>query len=129
MKDRQSFKGSIVIGDPSYFVKSEEDCELCGYGSELEKIGFTDTLTVDFPDDPQTVVNTATKEILGWICQDSGTIAVVYKKELEAYDPDYEQAFCSIENRAVIDDFEGEAGYKTVNGDTVIYGNGNISVI
>ena len=46
-----------------------------------------------FPDDPQIVINDKTNDIIGGICQDSGVIVVVYKNELESYNPDYESFF------------------------------------
>ena len=60
---------------------------------------------------------------------------MVYKNELESYNPDYEKSFLSKENRTVINDFDGEIGYKTVSvvmdgyvdTDTIISGHGNIS--
>lgn len=60
---------------------------------------------------------------------------MVYKNELESYNPDYERSFFREENRTVIDDFEGEIEYNTVpvvtdgykDTDTVISGHGNIS--
>ena len=58
------FKGSIVIGDPSYFIKTEDDWERCEYGSNLAVLGFTDYLYLDFPDDPQIVINSDTGEVL-----------------------------------------------------------------
>ena len=67
----KKFKGSIVIGDPSYFIKNEDDWERCEYGSNLAVLGFTDYLYLDFPDDPQIVINSDTGEVLGGICQDS----------------------------------------------------------
>ena len=92
-------------------------------------------MIMDFPVDPQIAVNDKTKDIIGEICQDSGIIAVVYKNELESYNPDYERSFFSKENRTVIDDFDGEIEYKTVtvitdgfeDTDTMISGDGNIS--
>ena len=65
MGKKQYFKGSIVIGDPSYFVNSESDWELCGFGEQLDKLGFSDYLFIEFPDDPQVVINEKTREILG----------------------------------------------------------------
>lgn len=132
---KKYFKGSIVIGDPSYFVKTDEDWNLCEYGIQLNKLGFSDFFFIKFPDDPQIVINNVTNEVLGGICQDSGAVVVVYKHELELYNADYEKSFFSKKNRAIIDNFEGEVGYKTVsvivNGhidnDTIIFGEGNIS--
>ena len=78
----KKFKGSIVIGDPSYFIKNEDDWERCEYGSNLAVLGFTDYLYLGFPDDPQIVINSDTGEVLGGFCQDSCTVAVVYKSRL-----------------------------------------------
>ncbi|MBO4493360.1 MAG: hypothetical protein J5724_03120 [Ruminococcus sp.] len=62
-------------------------------------------------------------------------MTIVYKNELEAYNPDYEKSFFSNKNRAFIKAFEGETEYKTVSisvkgsedTNTIIFGNGNIS--
>ena len=93
MDTRHYFKGCIVIGDPLYFVKSDEDWKTSEYGQHLSKLGFTGYMVMDFPVDPQIAVNKKTKDIIGGICQDSGIIAVVYKNELESYNPDYERSF------------------------------------
>ncbi len=134
MNTKRYFKGSIVIGDPSYFVHSEKDWKLCEYGKQLGKLGFSDYLYLEFQDDPQIVIDEITREILGGICQDSGVIVVVYKNELESYNSDYEKSFFSKKNRTIIENYEGEIEYKAVpvvvNGyedtDTIISGNGNI---
>ena len=135
MGTRHYFKGSIVIGDPLFFVKTDEDWETSEYGLRLSKLGFTGYMVMDFPLDPQIAVNDTTKDIIGGICQDSGIIAVVYKNELESYNPYYERSFFRKENRTIIDDFDGEIEYNTVpvvtdgykDTDTVISGHGNIS--
>jgi len=135
MISKQYFKGSIVIGDPSYFIISDDDWELSEYGKCLSKLGFSDYMLIDFPDDPQVVVSNETNQIIGGICQDSGFVVVVYKKELESYNPDYESSFFSKKNRTIVDNFEGEIEYKKVpiviNGyedtDTIISGQGNKS--
>lgn len=135
MSMKQHFKGSIVIGDPSYFINSDEDWERSEYGQRLDHLGFTDYMIIDFPDDPQIVIDDKTKATIGGICQDSGVIAVVYKNELAAHNPNYEESFFSKKNRTIIDDFDGEIEYKTVpvvidgyeDSDTIISGHGNIS--
>ena len=127
------FKGSIVIGDPSYFVKTE-DWEKCEYGDRMDQIGFTDFMCIRFPEDLQAVKEENSGQLFGGICQDSGFVVVVYLEELKAYRPDYEKAFYSKTNRAIILDFDGEVSSKEVeevlNGETEtytsIFGNGNI---
>ena len=101
------FKGSIVIGDPGYFVK-EEDWEKCEYGDHMDKIGFSDFMIIRFPEDLQTVLEEGTEQVFGGICQDSGFITVVYLDELKSYNPDYEKGFYSTANRAIIQDFDGK---------------------
>lgn len=137
-----SFKGSIVIVDPCYFIKSEEDFELCSNNGEnvsdpdLSKLGFTDYLCFEFPDDPQIVVDQSSKKIIGGICQDSCLMAVVYKSELQKYNHDYDEGFdLSANNITIIENFIGDVEYKTVpvtidgytEHDTVIIGTGNIN--
>ncbi|MBQ4488123.1 MAG: hypothetical protein II944_02305 [Ruminobacter sp.] len=133
--EKKFFKGSIVIGDPGYFIKSDEDWEKCKFGKELSALGFTDFLLIEFPDDPQVVIDTDTQKVLGGICQDSCELVIVYKEELEKYNPDYEADFFDKSNRTIIDDFTGYIEHKvvpvTIDGDnyedTVITGTGNIN--
>lgn len=128
------FKGDIVIGDPCNIVKSDEDWALCEYGERMDKLGFTDFLCVEFPDDPPIVIDDNGNK-LGAFCQDSGVIAVVYLSELEKYNPDYEKGFFDEDNRAIIRSFDGKVGYRiepvNIDGyedtDTVIFGEGNIN--
>ena len=134
-KKMKRFKGSIVIGDPSYFIKSDDDYQRCEYGKKLSVLGFSDYLYLEFPDDPQIVINTDTGKVLGGICQDSCSVAVVYKSELEKHNPNYEEAFGDKSNRTVIEDFDGEIDCEIVpaetdygtDTDTVITGTGNIN--
>ena len=128
------FKGSIVIGDPSYFVKNEDDWKACEFGDRLDKIGFTDFMTIRFTDDPQVVIDEKSGDVIGGICQTSGYIGVVYLDELKAYNIDYEKGFWNKQNRTIIFDFDGNVsseqvevvidGYKDF--DTKILGIGNI---
>jgi hypothetical protein len=131
----KKFKGSIVIGDPSYFIKNDEDYKRSDFGVNLSELGFSDYLCLEFPDDPQVVINTDTGEIIGGICQDSCNVAVVYKSELENYNPDFEQGFFCESNRTVIEDFDGEISCEVVpfetdggsDSDTVISGTGSVN--
>lgn len=55
---KKFFNGSIVIGDPSYILKSDEDFEKSRFGENLSVLGFTDYICIEFPDDPQVIMNT-----------------------------------------------------------------------
>ena len=82
----------------------------------------TDFMFIEFPDDPPKVRNKKTG--------DSGVVVVVYKHELEKYNPDYEKGFFSKDNRAIIEDFEGVVSVTEESigeyTDTVIKGTGNL---
>ncbi|MCR5127891.1 MAG: hypothetical protein K6B69_07290 [Lachnospiraceae bacterium] len=133
MEKEKSFNGSIVIADPCYFVGSEEDWQKCDYGKRMDLLGFSDFLLIEFPDDIQVVIDSDTKEVLGGLCQDSCQLVVIYKDELKKYRNDYEKAFWTPENRAIIDDFIGKVGYRVeevavddeIYEDTIVYGDGN----
>lgn len=134
-KMKKRFHGSIVIGDPSYFIKSDEDFEKSLSGENLSELDFTDYLCIDFPDDPQVVMDTDSGEMIGGICQDSAKMTVVYKSELQKYNPDYEAGFFDKDNRTIIENFSGEIESKIVpvvldgyeDQDTEISGTGNIN--
>lgn len=133
MEKEKNFNRSIVIADPSYFVRSEEDWQKCEWGKRMDLLGFSDFLLIEFSDDIQLVIDSDTKEVLGGLCQDSGQLVVIYKDELFKYRNDYEKAFIVQENRAIIEDFIGKVGYRieevTIDDetyeDTIVYGNGN----
>jgi hypothetical protein len=133
--EKKHFNGSIVIADPSYFVTSEEDWEKCEYGEHMEKLGFTDFLYIEYEEDVQEVVNVESQEKYGEICSDSCAMVVAYKEELANYNPDYEKDLGGEDNRAIIDNFDGEVTSELVpykdddyeGEDTVIVGTGNIS--
>lgn len=133
---KKFFNGSIVIGDPSYILKSDEDFVKSQFGENFSVLGFTDYICIEFPDDPQVIMDTDSGKIIGGICQDSCMMAVVYKNELQKYNPDYEADF-DVENRniTIIENFTGEIESKIVpvvldgyeDQDTVISGTGNIN--
>ncbi len=132
MENGKYFNGSIVIADPCYFMKSDEDWQKCEWGKRMDVLGFSDFLLIEFPEDCQLVFDCDTKELLGGVCSDSCQLVVVYKNELQQYRDDYEQSFYAEENRAIIDDFNGKVGYRVENvkvddevyEDIIIYGEG-----
>ncbi len=131
--EKVKFSGDIVIGDPCNIVNSEEDWQLCRYGKRMDKLGFTNFLYIEFPEDSPTVVDGKNNK-LGSFCTDSCAIVVVYLSELEKYNPDYEQGFYNEENRTIIKSFDGYVGYRTEHIDIdgcedeeiVIFGEGNV---
>ncbi len=130
MHNEMFFNGSIVIGDPCYFVNSEEDWEKSQFGEDISSLGFTNYLKVEYPYNPQVVKNESNGEIIGGICQDSCVLVVIYKDELEKYNPNYEEAFGSKSNWTLIEDFKGIVSFESiVSADGIcgitLIGNGN----
>ncbi len=129
----KKFNGDIVIFDPSYCL-TEGGYELSSWGQNLDKIGFTDFMYIDFPDDPVKVVDEF-KNVLGGICQDSCCVVVAYLNELEKHNPNFITDAGDEDNITIIKGFNGVIDYKIVDviidgeedTDTVIYGKGNIN--
>lgn len=123
------FTGTIIITDPCYLC-TDDDYEQTNYGSELDKLGFTNYLVEDtgYGDWCNAIFqDNGTK--LGNFCADSGQVCVVLAEELIKYNPEFKQViekpstWCT-----VIRDFDGEVEIDTSDSNwTMIYGKGNIN--
>ena len=81
------FDGDIVITDPTYFVKSQDDWEKCHYGEALDALGISTYLTFPHGDAIGSVlICSNTNETLGEFSSDSGMVAIVSLTELLSYD-------------------------------------------
>ena len=85
----------INIVDGSVLRHIQFECFGYNFGIYKVKQGniIYGEMQITMLDDPQIVINDKTNDIIGGICQDSGVIVVVYKNELESYNPDYESFF------------------------------------
>ena len=85
----RQFDCDIVITDPTYFVKSQDDWLKCRHGEELEVLGISTYLTFSHGDCIGSVlINSDNNEILGDFASDSGMVSIVSLPELLAYDID-----------------------------------------
>ena len=102
------FKGDIIITDPMYIIKCEEDWHRCEYGEKLEVLNICTYLTSGHGDcfDPD-IVSLDTHERLGELGSDSGMASVMLLDEVRTYNPEFDR---NLEPHCytIIEDFEGE---------------------
>ena len=102
------FKGDIIITDPMYIVKSEEDWHRCEYGEKLEALDIFTYITAGNGDEfASNVVSLDAHECLGELGSDSCMISVMLLSELRQYNYDFDK---DLEKHCytIIEDFDGE---------------------
>ena len=102
------FKGDIVITDPMYIMKSEEDWDLCEYGENLEALNICTYITSGHGDEiGSDVVSLDTSKKLGEFCSDSWMVSIMLLSEVREYNFDFDK---ELEKHCytIIKDFEGE---------------------
>ena len=123
------FKGDLIITDPCYIVKDEDDWELCNYGENLEKLEIKTYISSGGADCVGShVINLTTKQVLGEFCSDSGVVSIMSLKELRKYNPDYTEEL-SEGNYAIIPNFKGTVEKVKIENDEdqywAFFGKGN----
>lgn len=102
------FKGDIIITDPMYIVKSEEDWHLCEYGEKLEELGIFTYITAGNGDEfASDIVSLDTHESLGELGSDSCMISVMLLREVRRYNFDFDKDLGK-HCYTIIEDFDGE---------------------
>ena len=150
------FKGSIYITDPCYITRDEDWMEEKGFDIDNYTINapeFTDYLledtgvgdgswkvyqvkeedftTIDdlFDIIEDTDNDLSSYSVIGRFAADAGMSCVVYKKEADAYNPDFKKELGGTDNNgclATIKDFEGEIiTYFDDDGELHFIGKGN----
>ena len=102
------FKGDIIITDPMYIIKCEEDWHRCEYGEKLEVLNIGTYLTSGHGDCmPPHVISSDTCAQFGEFCSDSCMVSVMLLSEVRAYNPEFDK---DLEPHCftIIEDFEGE---------------------
>ena len=125
------FKGDLIITDPCYIVKDEDDWELCDYGEKLENLKIKTYISSGGADCVGChVVNLTTKQVLGKFCSDSGMVSIMSLKELKKYNPDYMEEL-SEGTYAIIPDFKGTIEKIKIENDEdqywAFFGKGNFN--
>lgn len=129
-EDREIFlSGDVLITDPCYFVKEEDDDKVNFYDSSLEAIGIPHSYCHDtiYGDWSCTVIDQDEKDI-GNFCADAGAVVVALWDEVKKYNPAFNYPQTRPWTACIIKDFEGtvkfsiteDDGYMTLE----ILGNG-----
>lgn len=102
------FKGDIVITDPMYIVKSEEDWHRCEYGENLEALNIFTYITSGNGDEfASDVISLDDSKRHGEFGSDSCMVSVMLLSEVRQYNFDFDKdlgEYCY----TVIEDFDGE---------------------
>lgn len=102
------FKGDIIITDPMYIVKSEEDWHRCEYGEKLEALDIFTYITAGNGDEfASDIVSLDAHECLGELGSDSCMVSVMLLSEVRQYNYDFDKG---LEEHCytIIEDFDGE---------------------
>ena len=86
------FDGDIIITDPCYIMKEDDDWATCAYGENMEALGITHYMTRDtlYGDWSCTTFDTDTKEAIGEFCADAGLVSVFLLDEVLKYNPEFD---------------------------------------
>ena len=86
------FDGDIIITDPCYIMKEDDDWATCAYGEDMEALGITHYMTRDtlYGDWSCTTFDTDTKEAIGEFCADAGLVSVFLLDEVLKYNPEFD---------------------------------------
>ena len=102
------FKGDILITDPMYIMKCEEDWHRCEYGENLEELHICTYLTSGCGDEIGCdVVSLDTHKKLGEFCSDSCMVSIMSLVEVKEYNPEFAKDLGK-NCYTIIKDFEGE---------------------
>jgi hypothetical protein len=102
------FKGDIIITDPVYIMKCEEDWQRCEYGTNLESLHICTYISSEHGDEiGLDVISLDTSEKLGEFCSDSGMVSVMLLNEVRKYNSAFNQ---DLERHCytIVKNFEGE---------------------
>lgn len=103
------FDGDIIITDPCYIMKEDDDWATCAYGEDMEALGITHYMTRDtlYGDWSCTTFDSDTKEAIGEFCADAGLVSVFLLDEVLKYNPYYKDHLKNKWTVTWIKDFKG----------------------
>lgn len=103
------FDGDIIITDPCYIMREDDDWAVCAYGENMEALGITHYMTRDtlYGDWSCTTFDTDTKEAIGKFCADAGLVSVFLLDEVLKYNPYYKDHLKNKWTVTWIKDFKG----------------------
>lgn len=103
------FDGDIIITDPCYIMREDDDWATCSYGEDMEALGIVHYMTRDtlYGDWSCTTFDTDTKEAIGKFCADAGLVSVFLLDEVLKYNPYYKDHLKNKWTVTWIKDFKG----------------------
>lgn len=128
------FKGTIIITDPCYVIREEneltgDDWCACEYGDNMEKLGIKNYLTSDteYGDWGCTTYKDNGDEI-GEFCADAGLVSVFLLDEVREYNPNIDEwiethPWCV----TTIKNFDGDVDITHRNDEVSVVGKGNVN--
>lgn len=108
------FKGDLIITDPGYVAKDQEDWDKCGYGDHMEHLGFQTCLSALVTEGEEDLCGWSTdgKTCYGTFVTDSGVATAFLLEEILKYDPTFDEHLECPENTLWIPGFDGEIFVK-----------------
>lgn len=106
-KITQKFKGDIIITDPCYIVKDEDDYKV-DYNNLEESIGLCGISSKTIYGDWSCTVFDYNGKELGNFCADAGMVGVFNLKNVLEYNPEFDYHINKPWTTALIKDFDGE---------------------
>lgn len=125
MKKKLKICGDIIIGDPCEMVKSEEDWELCEYGTHMDKLGINNYMCIEYEEDAPDVIDN-NGNIIGSFCTDSCMLVITKLSSLLEYNSEFNQHIMSPDNWTLIENFDGDIEVKETDDGIQLIGKGNI---
>lgn len=107
--DPKEFDGDIIITDPCYIIKEDDDWDTCEYGDNMEAIGIHTHITRDtlYGDWSCTTYDSDTDESIGEFCADAGLVSVFLLDEVLKYNPGFDYHINKPWTTTLIKDFKG----------------------
>ena len=102
------FKGYLIITDPMYIIKFDEDWDSCEYGQKLENLKITTYITsINGDEIGSDVVCLDEHKKIGSFCSDSGVVSIMLLNEVQTYNSEYNKDLdkCCF---TIIKNFEGQ---------------------
>lgn len=118
-EDKEIFiSGDVLITDPCYFVKPDNDNDVNFYNGTLEAIGIPNSYSHDtiYGDWSCTVIDQDNK-ILGNFCADAGAVCVALWDEVKKYNPTFDYPETKPWTACIIKDFEGTIKFSITEED------------
>ena len=117
MTDSIKLCGDIIITDPYYVVRNDEDWDKCRYGEDMSDLGIKHYIVRDtlYGDWSCTTFDSNTKQPIGEFCADVGMVGVFLLDEVLKYNPDFDYHINRPWTTTLIRNFKGAVSFQVVH--------------